>query len=608
LLQKASTEISRSLRAIVRGLAVVRAAAGGWTLLWGGLLLLQGAIPAALVYCTKLAVDALSAGITGTAGAVPAGLWPPLVLIPLLWFAGQVLSSILARVRIIQAELVQDHIHSLIHTRALALDLAFFDSPDSFDVLHRARIDAVSQPLALLESLGSLVQNGVTLVALAAMLATYALWLPLLLLATALPGLWVMGRNILREHRWRLQNTPLERRARYYDFLLTEQKAAAELRLFAAGDHFHRAFGELRARIRAGRLDLARKEMRAELAAGTIAWAGGMAGLAWMLTRALGGLARLGDLVLCYQSFQQGQKLLRSLFESAGRIYRSTLFLECLFEFLAIRPAVTAPDEPRSPGERVRDAIRFENVGFTYPGSDRPALHDFSLTLPAGKITAIVGHNGAGKSTLIKLLCRYYDPSGGRITFDGTDLREIAPEELRTAMTVLFQEPVHYHTSVAENIALGDLASPPDPARLNRAAADAGADLPIDRLPKGYNTPLGKHFGGAELSVGEWQRIALARAFYRDAPVVILDEPTSAMDSWAENRWISRFREVSAGKTVLIITHRFTTAMHADVIQVMDGGVITEVGTHRELVERGGHYAASWREQMKDLTTGPGLP
>jgi ATP-binding cassette subfamily B protein len=312
-------------------------------------------------------------------------------------------------------------------------------------------------------------------------------------------------------------------------------------------------------------------------------------------------MAKLGDLVLCYQSFQQGQKLMRSLFESAGKIYRSTLFLESLFEFLAVAPGITSPPDPVAPLATVREAIRFDRVSFRYPGNTHYALQDFNLTLPGGKITAIVGHNGAGKSTLIKLLCRYYDPECGSVSIDGIPLDEFALRDLRAMMTVLFQESVHFHTTVTENIAVGDLASAPGPERIIAAANNAGAAEPISRLPDGYDTVLGKMFGGGELSVGEWQRIALARAFLRNAPIVILDEPTSAMDSWAENAWISRFREMTRGKTVLIITHRFTTAMHADIIQVLEGGRVTEAGTHQQLVTLGGHYAQSWQTQMKEL-------
>jgi ATP-binding cassette, subfamily B, bacterial len=593
-------EIKKTVATIKQGIGLVGSAAGGWTLLWALLLLIQGLLPAALVYLSKVAIDLLTPLTAGPSGATSllSTAWPVFVLMPFLWIAGQVAASLIIRVRTIQTELVQDYIHSLIHDKSLELDMAFFDAPASYDLLHRARVDALSQPLVMLESFGAVIQNSITLLALAVMLASYALWLPLLLLSTALPGLWVVGRHVIREHRWRIANTPNERRTRYYDILLTEQAAAAEVRLFDLGDYFRSAFREVRGILRQGRFDLSKSEMRAELAAGVVSWTGGAGGMAWMLFRVLNGAARLGDLVLCYQSFIQGQKLLRSLFESAGRIYRSSLFLENLFEFLRVGSMFPSPPNPVPTPLEVQDGIRFDGVSFRYPDTERYAIEDFNLFLPGGTITAIVGHNGAGKSTLIKLLCRFYDPVAGRIRLDNVDLRDFSVRELRRRITVLFQQPLNYHTTAAENIALGDIPSHPDRNRIEAAARAAGADDPIQRLPNGYETVLGKWFGGSELSVGEWQRLALARAFLRDAPLLILDEPTSSMDSWAERDWLVRFRGMTIGKTTLIITHRFTSAMHADIIHVMDRGRVIESGTHRQLVAAGGHYAESWNAQM----------
>ena len=599
MIERARFDPVQKISVVRKGLGLVWSAARGWTLAWGILLLFQGLIPALQIQLTRTVVNSLSGTILEGGWKSPA-VWMPVGLIGLLWISGQLLASVSGWVRVAQAERVQDYIHSLIHRQAMSLDLAFFENPGSYDLLHRAQVDALSQPLALLESLGSLVQNGLTLLLVAIMLTAYTPWLPVMLIASALPGLWIVGKNVLREHRWHAANTSYVRRANYFDWMITDRGSAAEMRLFDLGPHHRESFQKIRLHLREGRMGLALAEMKAELAAGLLSFSGGIVGMGWMLLRLSKGLARLGDLVLCYQAFQQGQRLLRTLMESAGKIYRSTLFIENLFEFLALRSSLPERPDPRLLPVSRGHEVRFEHLTFAYPGSDRPALSDFSLALPARSVTAIVGHNGAGKSTLIKLLCRFYDPQSGSIGMDGIDLRDFALADLQRQITVLFQEPVHYHTTAAENIAMSDLASAPDLARIRKAAESAGADAPINRLKHGYETILGKWFGGAELSVGEWQRIALARAFLRDAALIVLDEPTSAMDSWAETEWLHRFRVLTEGHTTLMITHRFTTAMHADRIHVMDCGRITESGSHDELLAAAGHYAESWKAQMRE--------
>jgi ATP-binding cassette subfamily B protein len=466
--------------------------------------------------------------------------------------------------------------------------------------LYRAQGDAISQPLALLESLGSLVQNGLGFLVLAGILWTYAKWLPLLLVAAAVPGLLLVARHILKQHNWYLDHSKQERRSRYLDVLITDQRAAAELRLFDLGTYHRKAFECLRESLRDGKLRLVRQGAAAELGAGLLAWAGSLVGLGWMLHQTLTGRAKLGDLLLCFQAFQSGQTLLRSLLQGAGTIYRSLLFVENLDDFLSVEPAIRS-GQTGEPGLPVKHSIRFERIGFAYPGGGHRALDEFNLEIPEGKVVALVGHNGAGKSTLIKLICRFYDPDEGRILLDGVDLRTFDQEALRKRIAVLFQEPVHYHETVRKNIGFGDINRLCDEKRIWEAARNAGALEPIERLQDGFDTVLGKWFGGAELSVGEWQRIALARAFFRDASLVILDEPTSAMDSWAEQDWLSRFHDLVERKTALMITHRFTTAMHADVIHVMDKGRIIESGTHAQLVAMGRAYAASWAAQMREI-------
>jgi ATP-binding cassette subfamily B protein len=563
------------------------------------LLVVQGLLPVAVVYLARLLVDGL------VAAAAAGGGWPSArpVLAPAAALAGVLLLAELLRgaagwARAALAEVLKDHVSDLVHAKSVAADLAFYEWPDFYDHLHRARAEAGYRPVALLESLGSVLQNGITLAAMGAVLLPFGLWLPPALLLSTLPAFAVVLRYTLRQHQWRQRTTPDERRSWYYEWLLTAAETAAELRLFGLGNQFRSAHQALRRRLRAERLRLARAQALAELAAAAVALLVTGTALAWIVWGAVRGRATLGDLVLFYQAFHQGQRLMRSLLDHVGQVYANSLFLGNLFEFLALRPRVVDPLRPVPPPEPLTQGIRFRQVTFRYPGSTRAALADFDLAVPAGRVVAVVGPNGAGKSTLVKLLCRLYDPDGGRVEIDGIDVRDLPVTELRQLITVLFQRPVHYSATVAENIALGGAATA---AEVAAAARAAGADEVIDRLPRGYDTLLGKWFsGGTELSVGEWQRLALARAFLRQAPILLLDEPTSAMDSWAEADWLERFRALAAGRTVVVITHRFTTAMRADVIHVLAEGRVIESGAHGELLARGGPYARSWAAQMKE--------
>jgi ATP-binding cassette, subfamily B, bacterial len=593
-------KLAAELPYLPRTMGLVWSAAGGWTAAWIAVLLIQGVLPVATVYLTRTVVNRLVPALRS------GGSWETLqpLIVAAAAMAGVLLATEALRgvagwLRTAQSELVQDHISSLIQKKSGSVDLAFYESPEFYDHLHRARAEAGHRPVALVESLGSLVQNGITLVAMLGVLIPYGPWLPAALLLSTVPALYVVLRYSLLQHQWMQRATAEERRTWYCDWMLSAGETAAEVRLFGLQEHFRQSFEEIRRKLRGERLGLARAQSRAELAAGLSGLAVTGGALAWMGWKAVRGLASLGDLALFYQAFQQGLGLMRTLLGNVGQLYQNSLFLGNLYEFLALEPKVVdAPKAAKAPSP-LREGICFRDVTFRYPAREGAILRHFDLTIPAGEIVTIVGPNGAGKSTLIKLLCRFYDPEEGSVELDGLDLKSIQMEDLRSQIAVLFQSPVHFNATVAENIGMGDLRRANDRAGIEAAARAAGADGIVERLPHGYDHVLGTWFTeGTDLSVGEWQRIALARAFLRQAPLIIFDEPTSAMDPWAEADWMKRFRQLVAGRTALVITHRFTTAMFADAIHVMMDGRIVESGGHEELLARGGMYAQGWSTQM----------
>jgi ATP-binding cassette subfamily B protein len=488
-----------------------------------------------------------------------------------------------------------------VHSKSSEVGLAFYELPEFFDHLHRAQSEALYRPALLLESLGNLLQHAITLAAMVGLLLTYTIWLPLELVLSTLPAFWVVLRHAVNQHLFRERTTPEERKARYFSWLLTSREPAAELRLFDLGGHFQRLYQRTRRSLIHEAHLLARRRTLADLLASIIGLLAGGSAFGWILYRAAKGQASLGDLAFFYQAFAYGQRMMHSLLQQVGQLYYNSLFLSSLHEFLALPAQAAEGSQPREFPGPIHSGVRFEAVVFRYPGSQRPALQGIDLEIPAGQCVALVGPNGSGKSSLVKLLCRFYDPDEGRITFDGHDLRGLLLADVRRQTTVLFQRPVRYQATVAENIAYGHWQRGPSLEEIAAAAEAAGADSVISALPGGYDQFLGKWFAnGTELSEGQWQRVALARAYLRQSSLLVLDEPTSAMDPWAEADWVARFRELAEGRTSVLITHRFPIARHADVIHVLDQGRIVESGSHEELLQLGGRYAESWRTQTQE--------
>jgi len=574
----------------------------GLTITWLALVVVQGVLPAVSIVFTKQLVDAVVRVLQSQgAWADVRAFLIPAVLVGTALLAQDLASAVSRYIRTAQSQTTAQHIDLLVHRKAVSVDLAFYDSAEYYDRLHRARSEAASTPFELLGSIGRLLQSGITLVATAAVLVVYAWWLPFVVFISTLPGLVVALRYIFAEHELTQRQTTDTRLTWYYDDLLTGTSSAAEVRLFGIGEHYVAQYQRLKTALRRDRLKLVRGNVIAEGLSSMFAMVLMVGTLVWFAIRAMAGRYTLGDLALLYQAYGTGQSLLGSLHGNIGAVYRNMLYLNNLFEYLDMKSSLRTLPQPVVAPRTLEKGIQFENVTFGYPGSPRIALQRFNLTIGAGDAVAIVGENGAGKSTLTKLLCRFYDPQEGRITIDGVDLRDYSIESLREMFSVLFQDPVYYYESVTSNVTVSTAHAVADVASVRRAVHEAGAEAIVARLPQGYDTILGRMFpNGTQLSTGEWQRVALARAYLRQAPILILDEPTSAMDPWSEAEWLRQLRELERGRTTIIVSHRFSVAMHATRIHVMHHGGIIEAGTHDELLARRGKYAAGWETLLAE--------
>jgi len=562
---------------------------------------IQGLLPLVVLYLTKLLIDAVTEGLkTPSAEASLTPITMILAGLAVVAVATAMLTVVASVISRIHAQVVTDHMHALLQAKSVEVDLEYYENARYQDTLHRAQQEAPYRPTSILNALLQFGQDAVSLLAMAGIL-WWLHWglIPVLMLA-AIPSFFVRLQQSNRLFAWERERTPLERKAWYVNVLLTQATAAKEIRLFDLGSRLRQWFQDARSVLRRERIALERRWAFAGFAAQIVGVAGVFGVYSFVAFRTFQGLLTVGDLVMYFLAVQRASGFLESLGWSVSSLYESNLFMTTLGEFLGIQSHLPESAHPKRFPQPITQGITFDHVSFQYPHEERVAIRDFTFTIRPGEHVAFVGANGAGKTTLVKLLCRLYDPSGGRITVDGADFRDYPIADVRGAVSGIFQDFVKFQLSAKDNIALGVRSHDVDLPAVTQAAKQAGVHEAIERLPEGYESLLGKLFdGGHELSIGEWQKVALARAILRDSQILILDEPTSAMDAKAEAELFERFHELAQGRMAILISHRLSTVKMADRIFVVDHGQIVERGTHDELMQQQGLYATLFLTQAQ---------
>ncbi len=580
-----------SVKNITGALKIIWKSSPFWSVVNIAFSVLKGIFPLLLIYIVKLVIDdVVRIAETGKPLFTDAEILHTFIFAGVFFLLNALIGAANSFVREKQSYLVNDYIRNLIHNKTINIPYSYFEDSEYQNIFYRAIEEASYRPSRVFYGLLGLLQNTITLILIVGVLMTlhWAVLPYLLLISVPIIAFQLYYSKLF--YNLKRDQTEDERKVNYYNRLMTSKDFAKELRIFGLGTLFKKNFETLRADLRQKQLKLIKKRTLWETVVQVVATVFLLMVFGYIIFSTVTKEISTGDMAMYFLALHRGYNVLQEWLSRISGLYEDHLFLKNFFEFLKIRVKTDIAAKLPFP-KPIKKEIVFKDVSFKYPNTRRWVLHDMNFSIRAGETVAIVGSNGAGKTTLVKMLAGLYNPTSGTITVDGVDWSRIRSDELADAVSVIFQDFMLYNVSAKKNIWFGNVKRKPDDVHIMEAAKNAGIHDLFMRLPKGYDTILGTLFRESEqLSRGEWQRTALARSFFNDAQLIILDEPTSSLDAFTEASLLEHFREIASGRTAIIISHRLTTIKLADRIIVLDGNTIAETGTHDELMQKDGVY------------------
>jgi ATP-binding cassette, subfamily B, bacterial len=594
---KSAHNISRKINLFRESLHLVWNSSPGWATANISVSVARSFLPLVLIWLLKILIDNITSASTAGSGIISGNVIWMIIAVVAVYFLDEASADLSNFIRKKQSLELEVYMYGLLHAKSVKLDLINFERPEYFDCLSRATREAPWRPNTILNNLVAFLHGLVSLLLMAGLILTLHWTIAVVLLVANIPAIWLRLHYAEILYNFQREQTPEARKSAYFNWLLTGDKPSREIRLFGLGSYFIDLFKKSFIKQKEEEISIIRKRTMIELVSDLFKATAFLITIWFIARQTIRGSLTLGQMAMFLLAFRQGMIYIKDLFSSVGGLYEDSLFIEDTFDFLNLKEKINTSEQAvvLSP---LSEKIIVDNVSFTYPGNPLKTINNVTFEIRKGEVIALVGPNGAGKSTLVRLLCRLYDPDSGYLSWDSENIRNFDPEEYRKFFSVVFQDFMLYNLNAGENIRIGNIDEKESFEKIRSAAADAGIDELISSLPDGYDTAIGNLFNNSrELSWGEWQKIAIARALFRDAQVLILDEPSSALDADTEYEIFNRFREIVKGRTSILISHRFTNVNLADRIIVLDKGSVIETGTHDELMKSGGTYSKMFMKQ-----------